>query len=300
MKKEFTVKCKNCGKEFVVVEEENKFPIKGDKYFCCRSCACTRHHSKETKEKISKSLFENEKNKAKRGIKEKTKYICGDKDLDLLYEEISRHKITKWFNNLIPFGFDISSIHTERIIYEYNKVKKLLYNEYVINSLSPADIYKKYNCYKYINNSEVLLHIFKSFNFPIRGWSKAVSNAIKNGNLSIPKISSIGHEQWYTTWENKEVFLRSKLELEYAKYLDCNRIKYDVECLRIKYFDTQNKSERCAIPDFYLQDTNTIVEIKSDYTLDIQNMKDKFLAYKKLGYNTKLILDKKEVDLYLL
>ena len=45
------------------------------------------------------------------------------------------------------------------------------------NCLSPADIYVKYNCQEYINHSEVLLHIFKDWKFPIRGWSKAVSNA---------------------------------------------------------------------------------------------------------------------------
>ena len=56
MKKEFEVKCKNCDKIFTVIEEETKFPIKGDKYFCCRSCANTRHHSEETKQKISKSI----------------------------------------------------------------------------------------------------------------------------------------------------------------------------------------------------------------------------------------------------
>ena len=56
MKKEFEVKCKNCGKIFIVIEEETKFPIKGDKYFCCRSCANTRHHSNETKQKISNSV----------------------------------------------------------------------------------------------------------------------------------------------------------------------------------------------------------------------------------------------------
>lgn len=56
MKKEFEVICKNCGKKFIVIEEETKFPIKGDKYFCCRSCANTRHHSKETKLKISNGM----------------------------------------------------------------------------------------------------------------------------------------------------------------------------------------------------------------------------------------------------
>lgn len=56
MKREFEVICKNCGKKFTVFEEETKFPIKGDKYFCCRSCANTRHHSEETKQKISNNV----------------------------------------------------------------------------------------------------------------------------------------------------------------------------------------------------------------------------------------------------
>ena len=56
MKREFEVICKNCGKKFTVIEEETKFPIKGDKYFCCRSCANTRHHSKEVYQKISNTL----------------------------------------------------------------------------------------------------------------------------------------------------------------------------------------------------------------------------------------------------
>ena len=63
MKKEFCVKCKNCGKEFTVIEEETKFPIKGDKYFCCKSCANVRHHSNETKQKISNSIKKSEKYK---------------------------------------------------------------------------------------------------------------------------------------------------------------------------------------------------------------------------------------------
>lgn len=37
-----------------------------------------------------------------------------------------------------------------------------------------------------------------------------------------------------------------------------------------------------------------IVEIKSNYIFDKQNMIDKSKVYKKLGYNFKLILDKQE------
>ena len=50
-------------------------------------------------------------------------------------------------------------------------------------------------------------------------------------------------------------------------------------------------------PDFYIYDTNTIVEIKSSWTLDKQNMIDKFIAYKQLGYNCKCICDNIEVEI---
>lgn len=43
--------------------------------------------------------------------------------------------------------------------------------------------------------------------------------------------------------------------------------------------------------DFHLTDSNTIVEIKSEYFYDEQNMKDKFQKYRELGYDCKLILE---------
>lgn len=95
----------------------------------------------------------------------------------------------------------------------------------------------------------------------------------------------------------KEIYLRSSYELDYAKFLDEHKIKYDVECFHIRYWDNNEKRYRLAIPDFYLIDSNTIVEIKSNYTLDIENMKDKFKEYEKLGFKTKLILEHKEVNI---
>lgn len=280
--------CEKCGKE-----HDGSF---GSGRFCCRACANSRKHTKETIQKISKGLqkhYEPYK-------KFKLKYFTGSEELDKLYPEIGKHQSKKWFIKLIPFGFDYTSLYTVDIIAEYEQVKSVLYTEYIINCLSPADIYKKYNCDKWFNNSETLLHLFKFMNFPIRGRSKAAINSVSQGKWKIcaNNTHSYGHEQWYTTWENKEVYLRSNLELNYAKYLDNNHIKYDVEYLRIKYFDSQKQIYRCAIPDFYLFESNTIVEIKSKYTLDIQNMKDKFKSYKELGYNVLLVLENNIVDLY--
>ena len=59
----------------------------------------------------------------------------------------------------------------------------------------------------------------------------------------------------------------------------------------LKYFDTQEKKYRIAIPDFYLIEKNRIVEIKAKYWYDEQNMNDKQTQYKILGFDFELILD---------
>lgn len=61
--------------------------------------------------------------------------------------------------------------------------------------------------------------------------------------------------------------------------------------MRIVYFDSHEQKHRVAIPDFYLPDSNTIVEIKSTYWLDEENMKDKSQEYQRLGFNFQLIVD---------
>ena len=101
----------------------------------------------------------------------------------------------------------------------------------------------------------------------------------------------------HTTWNGKEVFFRSSFELDYAKELDEKQIDYEVEFSHIKYWDSQKQEYRCAIPDFYIPKDNMIVEIKSSYTLDKQNMIDKKKAYLNLGYKFKLICDHNELEI---
>ena len=54
--KEFHVNCYKCGKDFIVKEYENYFPIK-EKYFCSQKCANTHELSQETKQKIRQSII---------------------------------------------------------------------------------------------------------------------------------------------------------------------------------------------------------------------------------------------------
>lgn len=316
-KKKYKFICGYCGKEYEVEMTENTYNKGKYKKFCSRKCANTRTHSVETKEKISNSVKKSEaynnhlltqKKISKnfiyddatglyRDIRKKVIY-CGTIEMNNLYPEISKRQSPNWFNKLIPFGLDISKIGSECFVDEYFKCKELLYTEYVINKLSPADIYKKYGCSKYINNSETLLHVFKSWGFSTRGHSDAVKECFIQGKLNVPTSDKSFYKNgWHTTWNGKEVYYRSQYELDYAIELDNRMVDYDMECLRIKYYNTQTNSEACAIPDFYIPDQNLIVEIKSSYTLDIQNMRDKFKAYKKLGYSCKCICDYKEITI---
>lgn len=292
----YTFKCKTCGKEYTLELKEKDYKKGNYTKYCSKYCSHVRVQTEETKNKISNSLNEYH-------IKTNTQHIkyckiCGAIKGECKHPEICEHRVKSWWENFIPFGLDISKLGTEEIYNELNKVKNLLYEEYVINKLSPRDIYNKYNCYPYIKNSENILHIVKKFGFYHRGYKDAVKNAFIQGKYENVERTNQYHSEWHTSWNGKEVYLRSSYETDYANDLDKKQIDYDVEYLHIKYFCTKENTYKCAIPDFYLPETNTIVEIKSNWTFTKQEMIDKFKAYKDLGYNTKLILEHKEVDLY--
>ena len=121
-----------------------------------------------------------------------------------------------------------------------------------------------------------------------------INGLVKGSQKSVVGKNIINH----ISWDKKEFKFRSSHELDFAKKLDANKTHYEVENLKIKYFDSEKHKYRFAFPDFYLPDTNEIIEIKSDFTLVIQEMIDRFKAYKEAGYSVKLILEHKEVNLY--
>lgn len=188
--------------------------------------------------------------------------------------------------NLTKLGFDFENPNIEE---EYYKIQSLLYTDYHILCESIPVIIKKYN----IPSTKTLHDFFKIFEIETRNFTDALSIGFEKGRVnptSHPKYKFC----WHKTWDNKNVFLRSSYELDYAKELDNLKIRYDVECLRIKYFNKTKNRYCIAVPDFVLLDLNTIVEIKSQYSFDVEEMNNKFEAYQILGYETKLILDHKE------
>ncbi len=177
---------------------------------------------------------------------------------------------------------------------EYNRIRNILYDLYWNKEKSFSDIAKLFN---YDGNPGNLTKFFKKINIPRRNFSQSSSLTYLNGKQDNKECKNRYHQQWHTTWNNKEVYLRSSFELDYAKELDEYKIDYEVEYFHIKYWDSQKQEYRCSIPDFYIPKDNMIVEIKSSWTLDKQNMKDRMKAYKELGYNTKLICNHKEIEI---
>ena len=194
------------------------------------------------------------------------------------------------------FGLDLKKIGTPYIFREVETVRDRLYKDYWIENMTSGQICKKYN---YPNIGNLVAKVFKYLGIPARDNSQAtVLNWMTYSNMQKSLTTpTVYKTEWHTTWDGREVFLRSSYESDYAKELDSKQIEYDVECFRIKYFDTQREEYRCAIPDFYLKEQNMIVEVKSNYTYDEQNMKDKFKAYRELGYKTLLVLEHKEIDI---
>lgn len=146
-----------------------------------------------------------------------------------------------------------------------------------------------------------LLSLFKRHGIRrLRSVSEGIQTAILTGKLQISESTHPrGRAGNHKSWNGTTFRYRSSYEKEYAESLDECKIPYFYEKVRIKYFDTQRNKERVAVPDFYLPETKELVEIKSSWTLKgkVQEMKDKFKAYREQGYNPKLILDKVEQDL---
>lgn len=263
--------------------------------------------------KIKTALSENTKDKRKaqrhnKILKEKYSHlqipeinsgccpICGEYHCE--NEFCKEHNFQQLIGFINHLGFNPTVIGTNEIFGEFERVQEMIRNLYWDKKLSILELGKLFN-YKEGDIFVMPINVLDNLNIPRRNFSDAQSIALLENRKDLPGSSALNNNQvWHKTWTGDEVFLRSKYEFDYAKELDSKKIFYTVEKLRIEYFDSTLNKIRIAIPDFYLPETNEIIEIKSDYTLDIQEMLDKFKTYKELKYNPKLFLEHEEIDLY--
>ena len=188
------------------------------------------------------------------------------------------------------FGMDASAIGTLQIKEAFEKCKEVLQAE-IDEGYSTVELDEMHHH----GNPGNLHHFLKALGVQVKNLSEGISNAYVTGRASLPtSFQSHYKTGWHTDWQGRKHFFRSSYELDYYLKLDMEKIDYETERLRISYFDTQKNKNRIAIPDVLLVASNEIVEIKSLWTYDEQNMKDKFKAYRELGYTGYVLMNKIE------
>jgi hypothetical protein len=112
----FKVNCFKCGKKFEISEREKLYPQK-EKYYCSRSCANTRKHSDDTKQKIKNSTLK----------KEHSIKIC-----KCCYNEFKTHRNNQIFcsqNCSTKFKGGWKTVHQKLNPEDWSKIQKLSYSK---------------------------------------------------------------------------------------------------------------------------------------------------------------------------
>lgn len=173
----------------------------------------------------------------------------------------------------------------------YNAAVQKICTEYFDEKESLCTLSEKYGL-----DELVFYRILQQDSRGMRNISESLQTALEQNRIQLKDSPNFVHGT-HTSWEGFNFHYRSSWEKEYMERLDKQKIRYEVEPFYVRYWDTQQCRERLAKPDFYLLDSNEIIELKSSYTYNEQNMKDKFQAYRKEGYIPKLLLDWKFTDL---
>lgn len=108
-----------------------------------------------------------------------------------------------------------------------------------------------------------------------------------------PEGSGNGWSGWY-----KNIYFRSILELSYLKYLFDNNIKFEIAEKRkyaIKYINNKGV-EKNYFADFYLIDSQELIEVKPKKILNYLENKNKFLAAKQIYGDKFKILTEEHIS----
>lgn len=267
----------NCGEEDAV-----KYSKYSNGKFCSRKCSraySTKENQAARNEKISKKL---------KGIYKKTKYC------NYCHQEMKRSEgdlgksvcdgCKDWYRYVTLFkkmgtykeNTSLDKINEETI--------KLLLDLYFNQRKSKPLLKAEYNL-----RENTIYNYFTKNGIELRTLSEAIINSFYTGRKNVNSV--LNYKQgWHETWDGKKVYYRSSYELKYAKELDRKQVPYEMEFKRFLYWNSVENKWRIAIPDFYLPLENKIVEIKSTYSLNEAEMRDKEKEYKKQGYDFELLV----------
>ena len=212
--------------------------------YCCQSCAAHTVNLSRPAPSDAQRLKVSQTLKAKNRAKIKRCKYCG------LPKREGDHfvckKLSKLLRTMIKFGFDTTKLGTIKAVSEFYRIKDVIENFYEKNAASYEALINSFN---YTSGSANFLKILKSLDIKVLSHSEAAIKYLLSDRANSNKINSSNYnykDEWHTTWNNKKVYLRSSYETDFANELDECKIDYEVESLRIKYFDTQKEKNKSS------------------------------------------------------
>lgn len=212
--KEFNVICFNCGKQFSVIERENKFPSK-EKYYC--SSECNHAHNKfvpNIDEKISNG-FKNKSNKYKEYYKNRFGYDYKENVI----------KICPICNN----EFIGRNEYCSKLCNKKHKLYKLIHEILLLKDNEQLEeikkLYKRYCRFDFSLNDypdEFNFELIKKF-----GWYKAKNR----GN----NLNGISRDHKYSCNE------------AFKKLIDPYLISHPANCQLLRHNENISKFDKCSI-----------------------------------------------------
>ena len=200
-----------------------------------------------------------------------------------------KHLKLNKFSNVM----DLSKLGTIDIYKEYQKLKDYIYDCYINKHMSSPDIAKIFDI-----NWVSVMFLLKKFKIDKRNKSEsAIYTMINHPDCKTFNGYTGYHCGYHTSWEGKTFWYRSSYELDYAKELDEKKIRYEVESIRMIYWSSILDRQKLMVCDFYLPDTNTVVEVKSDFTYIEKDWKDRIAVLVAAGYTPSLLLEHQFYDI---
>lgn len=241
---------------------------------------------RKLKSKTRKSLVKKKKSIQKTHRTRKTRLckVCGQ-------EQCSNPHICKWSSlrnkslNLQLLGFDFSTYGTLGIIESYTNFRQKMLTEY--KTMSMTQIRKYYN----IKADKTIQDIFKYLKIPLVSANEQLRKYFDNGGAPLQRKGVKCTP--YIKHDGSTIMCRSSYEVDFAHHLEKLNIAFEFENKQILFKSSIDHKIHYAFPDFYISNTNTIIEVKSWYYYDQLRMIDRFNAYRAAGYIPKLLLEGK-------
>lgn len=90
--------------------------------------------------------------------------------------------------------------------------------------------------------------------------------------------------------ENTEYIVQGTYELSFIKWLDMNNMKFRCHADKIPYIDKEGK-QHVYLPDFFVEDWNSYVDVKSGYWYNIQKEKFDDIFRSNPNLSLKILLE---------